>query len=136
MLEYEHVVYESEFAGMRLQYRSSKPEIRQLAIKDEYGFVDSKNLLDRVSSSKRRTSSNTECIRVTGLAILITGTSQSRQHVITSLIHIESCKSPTKSLFDVGPGMDFYNHCEYLSITRDVPGKISRIMRRTLYYNL
>nr|GEY87830.1 Gag-Pol polyprotein [Tanacetum cinerariifolium] len=30
------------------------------------------------------------------------GTSQSRQHVNTSLIHIESCKSPTKSLFDVG----------------------------------
>nr|GFC09731.1 putative reverse transcriptase domain-containing protein [Tanacetum cinerariifolium] len=28
--------------------------------------------------------------------------SQSRQHVLTSLIHIEPCKSPTKSLFDVG----------------------------------
>nr|GEX02975.1 retrovirus-related Pol polyprotein from transposon TNT 1-94 [Tanacetum cinerariifolium] len=29
-------------------------------------------------------------------------TSQSRQHVITSSVRIESCKSPTKSLFDVG----------------------------------
>nr|GEW17799.1 putative ribonuclease H-like domain-containing protein [Tanacetum cinerariifolium] len=36
------------------------------------------------------------------LAILVTGASQSRQHVITSLIHIVSRKSPTKSLFDVG----------------------------------
>ncbi|GJZ33459.1 reverse transcriptase domain-containing protein [Tanacetum coccineum] len=36
------------------------------------------------------------------LAILITGTSQSRQHVVTSLIRRESHKSPTMSLFDVG----------------------------------
>nr|GEV08952.1 retrovirus-related Pol polyprotein from transposon TNT 1-94 [Tanacetum cinerariifolium] len=36
------------------------------------------------------------------LLVLITGMSQSRQHVITSSIHIESCKSPTKSLFEVG----------------------------------
>ncbi|GJQ89056.1 RNA-directed DNA polymerase, eukaryota, reverse transcriptase zinc-binding domain protein [Tanacetum coccineum] len=31
-------------------------------------------------------------------------TSQSRQHVITSLIHIESCKSPTVELFEVDSG--------------------------------
>ncbi|GKA46081.1 hypothetical protein Tco_0738877 [Tanacetum coccineum] len=36
------------------------------------------------------------------LAVLVTGASQRRQHVITSSIHIESRKSPTKSLFDVG----------------------------------
>ncbi|GJZ83211.1 hypothetical protein Tco_0648384 [Tanacetum coccineum] len=44
------------------------------------------------------------------LAVLVTGASQSRQHeshhrffpVDTSLIHIESRKSPTESLFDVG----------------------------------
>ncbi|GJS14426.1 hypothetical protein Tco_0408898 [Tanacetum coccineum] len=35
------------------------------------------------------------------LVVLVTGASQSRQHVITSLIHIESCKSPTAELFDV-----------------------------------
>ncbi|GJT99911.1 hypothetical protein Tco_1110250 [Tanacetum coccineum] len=35
------------------------------------------------------------------LPVLITGASQSRQHVGTSLIHIESRKPPTKSLFDV-----------------------------------
>ncbi|GJX54236.1 2-alkenal reductase, partial [Tanacetum coccineum] len=47
-------------------------------------------------------SSNTDVLESPCLLVLITGTSQSRQHVITSLIHIESCKSPTKSLFDVG----------------------------------
>ncbi|GKA56326.1 hypothetical protein Tco_0755398 [Tanacetum coccineum] len=47
-------------------------------------------------------SSNTDVLDLPCLLVLITGTSQSRQHVITSLIHIESCKSPTKSLFDVG----------------------------------
>ncbi|GKD93861.1 hypothetical protein Tco_1373698, partial [Tanacetum coccineum] len=47
-------------------------------------------------------SSNTDVLDSPCLLVLITGTSQSRQHVITSLIHIESCKSPTKSLFDVG----------------------------------
>ncbi|GJZ75202.1 retrovirus-related pol polyprotein from transposon TNT 1-94 [Tanacetum coccineum] len=36
------------------------------------------------------------------LAVLVTGASQSRQHVITSSFHIKSRKSPTKSLFDVG----------------------------------
>ncbi|GKE77877.1 hypothetical protein Tco_1543997, partial [Tanacetum coccineum] len=34
------------------------------------------------------------------LLVLITRTSQSRQHVDTSLIHIEFCKSPTIVLFD------------------------------------
>ncbi|GJX05332.1 hypothetical protein Tco_0191248 [Tanacetum coccineum] len=47
-------------------------------------------------------SSNTDVLDSPCLLVLITRTSQSRQHVITSLIHIESCKSPTKSLFDVG----------------------------------
>ncbi|GJX68621.1 putative ribonuclease H-like domain-containing protein [Tanacetum coccineum] len=47
-------------------------------------------------------SSNTDVLDSPCLLVLITGTSQSRQHVITSSIHIESCKSPTKSLFDVG----------------------------------
>nr|GEV79645.1 hypothetical protein [Tanacetum cinerariifolium] len=38
------------------------------------------------------------------LLVLITGTSQSRQHVDTSLIHLESRKSPTVKLFDVDSG--------------------------------
>ncbi|GJX01629.1 hypothetical protein Tco_0185542 [Tanacetum coccineum] len=36
------------------------------------------------------------------LAVLIIGASQNRQHGVTSLIRIESHKSPTMSLFDVG----------------------------------
>ncbi|GJU53876.1 hypothetical protein Tco_1227590 [Tanacetum coccineum] len=36
------------------------------------------------------------------ITVLVTRASQSRQHVDKSLIHIESHKSPTKSLLDVG----------------------------------
>ncbi|GJX06052.1 hypothetical protein Tco_0193984 [Tanacetum coccineum] len=65
------------------------------------------------------------------LLVLITGTSQSRQHVDTSLIHIESRKSPTKSLIDVGSrriSIFTVNTKEYHS---DVLAIITRIMRRT-----
>ncbi|GKA63479.1 copia protein [Tanacetum coccineum] len=73
------------------------------------------------------------------LAVLVTGASQSRQHeshhrffpVDTSLIHIESRKSPTKSLFDVGSrriSIFTVNTKEYHS---DVLAIITRIMRRT-----
>ncbi|GJZ13361.1 hypothetical protein Tco_0548591, partial [Tanacetum coccineum] len=72
-------------------------------------------------------------------AVLVTGASQSRQHeshhrffpVDTSLIHIESRKSPTKSLFDVGSrriSIFTVNTKEYHS---DVLAIITRIMRRT-----
>ncbi|GKE14644.1 hypothetical protein Tco_1422221, partial [Tanacetum coccineum] len=37
----------------------------------------------------------------TVLAVLVTRASQSKQHVVTSSIHIKSCKSPTAELFDV-----------------------------------
>ncbi|GJT59669.1 hypothetical protein Tco_1003202 [Tanacetum coccineum] len=49
------------------------------------------------------------------LAILVTGASQSRQHVGTSLIHIESCKSPTAELFEVDSGRVFIRYCEILT---------------------
>ncbi|GJX77658.1 hypothetical protein Tco_0324469 [Tanacetum coccineum] len=73
------------------------------------------------------------------LAVLVTRASQSRQHeshhrffpVDTSLIHIESRKSPTKSLFDVGSrriSIFTVNTKEYHS---DVLAIITRIMRRT-----
>ncbi|GJY48165.1 hypothetical protein Tco_0438121 [Tanacetum coccineum] len=73
------------------------------------------------------------------LAVLVTGASQSRQHeshhrffpVDTSLIHIESRKSPTKSLIDVGSrriSIFTVNTKEYHS---DVLAIITRIMRRT-----
>ncbi|GJW79222.1 hypothetical protein Tco_0140904 [Tanacetum coccineum] len=66
------------------------------------------------------------------LLILITGASQSRQHVETRLIHIESRKPPTKSLFDVdssGISIVIVNTKEHHS---DVLAVITRIMRRTL----
>ncbi|GKA31253.1 hypothetical protein Tco_0717558 [Tanacetum coccineum] len=65
------------------------------------------------------------------LAVLAVGASQSRQHVDTSLIHIESRKPPTKSMFDVGSNIIsivIVNTKEYHS---DVLAVIIRIMRRT-----
>ncbi|GJZ09547.1 hypothetical protein Tco_0543830 [Tanacetum coccineum] len=58
-------------------------------------------------------SSNTDVLDLPCLLVLITGTSQSRQHVDTSLIHIESCKSPTAVLFDDDTGRISIRHCEY-----------------------
>ncbi|GJT43627.1 hypothetical protein Tco_0952342 [Tanacetum coccineum] len=48
-----------------------------------------------------RKSSNIDVLDSPRLLVLNTETSQSRQHVITSLIHIESRKSPIAELFDV-----------------------------------
>ncbi|GJW38490.1 reverse transcriptase domain-containing protein [Tanacetum coccineum] len=56
------------------------------------------------------------------LLVLITGTSQSRQH--------ESCKSPTKSLFDVGSSRISIFTVELLTnITQGYLARFSRIMR-------
>ncbi|GJY62923.1 hypothetical protein Tco_0464383 [Tanacetum coccineum] len=68
-------------------------------------------------------SSNAIALDSPYLLVLITGTSQSRQH--------ESRKSPTKSLFDVGSrriSIVIVNTKEYHS---DVLAIITRIMRRT-----
>ncbi|GJV35685.1 hypothetical protein Tco_1408162 [Tanacetum coccineum] len=58
-------------------------------------------------------SSNAIALDSPYLLVLITGTSQSRQHVDTSLIHLESRKSPTAELFDVDSGRISIHHCEY-----------------------
>nr|GFB77050.1 hypothetical protein [Tanacetum cinerariifolium] len=58
-------------------------------------------------------SSNTIALDSPHLLVLNTGASQSRQHVDTSLIHIESCKPPTAELFDVDYGRIAIRHCEY-----------------------
>ncbi|GJT85478.1 hypothetical protein Tco_1067195 [Tanacetum coccineum] len=50
-------------------------------------------------------SSNTDILDSPCLLVLITETSQSRQH--------ESCKSPTAELFEVDSGRIFIHHCEY-----------------------
>ncbi|GJR29478.1 hypothetical protein Tco_1105710 [Tanacetum coccineum] len=58
-------------------------------------------------------SSNAIALDSPYLLVLITRTSQSRQHVDTSLIHVESRKSPTAELFDVDSGRISIHHCEY-----------------------
>ncbi|GJZ08222.1 putative reverse transcriptase domain, reverse transcriptase zinc-binding domain protein [Tanacetum coccineum] len=66
------------------------------------------------------------------LAVIVTGASQSRQHVNTSLIHLESHKLPTAGLFDVDSeriSIVTVNTKEYHS---NVLAIITRIMRRTL----
>ncbi|GJR44052.1 hypothetical protein Tco_1312155 [Tanacetum coccineum] len=77
-------------------------------------------------------SSNAIALDSLYLLVLIIGTSQSKQHVYTSLIHIESCKPPIAELFDVDYGsisIITVNTKEYHS---DVLAIITRIMRRTL----
>ncbi|GJR98988.1 hypothetical protein Tco_0271162 [Tanacetum coccineum] len=96
--KHEHVVVNPTPAGMRHHHLHlyMNPEIKQLAIKR----------IQRISltgfPAQSVGSSNTDVLDLPCLLVLITGTSQSRQHVDTSLIHIESRKSPTKSLFDAG----------------------------------
>ncbi|GJZ32148.1 hypothetical protein Tco_0577584, partial [Tanacetum coccineum] len=58
-------------------------------------------------------SSNADALDSAYLLVLITGTSQSKQHVETSLIHIESRKSPTAVLVDVDTRRISIRHCEY-----------------------
>ncbi|GJY96623.1 hypothetical protein Tco_0513533 [Tanacetum coccineum] len=113
------------------------PEIKQLAIKrvDEYGFVIRPDLVRLTSGSVGPFYS----INTVTCDSFITGTSQSRQtgksdesevaifllcrHIIildlyrypvdTSLIHIESRKSPTAVLFDDDTGRISIRYCEY-----------------------
>nr|GEZ49554.1 hypothetical protein [Tanacetum cinerariifolium] len=58
-------------------------------------------------------SSNVIALGLPYLLVLITETSQSRQQVDTSLIHLESRKPPTVELFDVDSGRISIHHCEY-----------------------
>nr|GEZ45165.1 retrovirus-related Pol polyprotein from transposon TNT 1-94 [Tanacetum cinerariifolium] len=65
-------------------------------------------------------SSNTIALDSPNLLVLNTGASQSRQHVDTSLIHIESRKPPTPELFDVDSGRISIRHYIY-RITEILP---------------
>ncbi|GJU73350.1 hypothetical protein Tco_1264755 [Tanacetum coccineum] len=64
--EHEHVVMNPTSAGMRHHHL--------------HLYVDSKNLLDRVSSSKRRIFTHKWYLDLPCLLVLITGMSQSREH--------------------------------------------------------
>nr|GEU57141.1 hypothetical protein [Tanacetum cinerariifolium] len=112
----------------------STTQTRQMTKKlEEYGFIQRISLLGFPAQSVG--SPNTEALDSPCLLVLITETSQSRQHVLTSLIHIESYTSPTKSLFDDGSSrISIFTVNTFVSLR--CSGKISRKMRRTLYYSL
>ncbi|GJT65449.1 hypothetical protein Tco_1016929 [Tanacetum coccineum] len=76
-------------------------------------------------------SSNTNVLDSPCLLVLITGTSQSTQHVSISSIHVESCKSPTVVLFDDDTKRISIHHLITKGISK-CSRKISRIMRRAL----
>ncbi|GJU87130.1 hypothetical protein Tco_1294676 [Tanacetum coccineum] len=77
-------------------------------------------------------SSNADALDSPYLLVLITEASQSRQH---GLIHIESHKSPTKSLFDAGLSRIFIFTVNTL-VSLGCSGKITRIMHRNLVNSL
>ncbi|GKE19289.1 hypothetical protein Tco_1426866 [Tanacetum coccineum] len=122
LFKHEHVVMNPTSAGMRHLHLHlyMNLEIKQLAI----------NLIQRISltgfPAQSVGSSNTDVLDLPCLLVLITEMSQSRQHeshhrffpVDISLIHIESRKSPTKSLFDVGSSRISIFTVNTLSITR------------------
>ncbi|GJW13447.1 hypothetical protein Tco_0017580 [Tanacetum coccineum] len=95
--EHEHVVMNSTSAGMR--HHRLHLYIQRISL---IGFP-----------SQSIASSNTNVLDFPCLLVLITEMSQSRQHVDTSLIHIESRKSPTAVLFDDDTGRISIRHCEY-----------------------
>ncbi|GJZ42307.1 hypothetical protein Tco_0589193, partial [Tanacetum coccineum] len=151
LFEHEHVVVNPTPAGMRHHHLHlyMNPEIKQLAIKrvDEYGFVIRPDLVRLTFGfvglfysltgfpAQSVRSSNADALDSPYLLVLITGASQSRQHVDTSLIHIESHKSPTKSLFDAGSSRISIFTVNTL-VSLGCSGKITRIMRRTLVNSL
>ncbi|GJU52350.1 ribonuclease H-like domain-containing protein [Tanacetum coccineum] len=93
--EHEHVVMNPTSAGMR--HHHLHLYIQRISLT---GFP-----------AQSVGSSNTDVLDLPCLLVLITGTSQSRQHVDTSLIHIESRKSPTAVLFDDDTGRISIRHC-------------------------
>ncbi|GJT92457.1 hypothetical protein Tco_1081302 [Tanacetum coccineum] len=109
--------------------------------------VDSKNLLDKVFWCTSLFSLP-EClkadnmIRVNHLVTIslikssIHRLDQNRYPVDTSLIHIESRKSPTAVLLDVNIGRISIRHCETEEYHSEYTGNITRIMRRNLNNHL
>ncbi|GKA18039.1 hypothetical protein Tco_0697876 [Tanacetum coccineum] len=125
------LVYEYRLRWNEAATPSSKPEIRQLAIKNEYGFVIHLDFGALTSDFPVNRSSNTDVLDSPCLLVLITGNFlKADNNFSTSLIHVESCKSPTKSLFDVGSSR-ISIFTVNIKCTADY-WQDSRIMRRTL----
>ncbi|GJW18446.1 hypothetical protein Tco_0025882 [Tanacetum coccineum] len=96
-MEHEHEVLNLDSTGTRLQRYHLYLKINA-SYKQQIQFKRI-SLTGFPAQSVR--SSNVIALDSLYLLVLITGVSQSKQHVDTSLIHIESRKPPTKSLFDV-----------------------------------
>ncbi|GJR94504.1 hypothetical protein Tco_0266678 [Tanacetum coccineum] len=96
-MEHEHEVLNLDSTGTRLQHRHLYLKIN---VSDKQQIQFKRISLTGFPAQSVR-SSNAIALDSLYLLVLITGASQSRQHVDTSLIHIESRKPPTKSLFDV-----------------------------------
>ncbi|GJQ89443.1 retrovirus-related pol polyprotein from transposon TNT 1-94 [Tanacetum coccineum] len=99
-IDHEHVVVNLDSAGMRLNTVVSTCILMfsdHNSDMDEYGF-------DIRFPAYSVRSSNTDVLDSPYLHVLITETSQNATNVDTSLIHIESRKSPTAELFDVDFG--------------------------------
>ncbi|GKA41306.1 putative ribonuclease H-like domain-containing protein [Tanacetum coccineum] len=132
---------DSDYAGASLDRKSTTGGCQFLGCR-LISWQCKKQTVVATSSTEAEYVAATSCCGqgfAAALAVLVTGASQSRQHeshhrffpVDTSLIHIESRKSPTKSLFDVGSrriSIFTVNTKEYHS---DVLAIITRIMRRT-----
>ncbi|GKD91038.1 hypothetical protein Tco_1366545, partial [Tanacetum coccineum] len=126
-MDHEHEVLNLDSAGMRLQRRHLYLKIN-VSDKQQIQFKRI-SLTGFLAQSVK--SSNAIALDSLYLLVLVTGTSQSKQHVDTSLIHIESRNPLTKSLFDVGSSkisIVIINTKEFHS---DVLAVITRIMRRT-----
>ncbi|GJS99650.1 hypothetical protein Tco_0820820 [Tanacetum coccineum] len=96
-MEHEHEVLNLDSTGTRLQRCHLYLKIN---VSDKQQIQFKRISLTGFPAQSVR-SSNAIALDSLYLLVLITGASQSRQHVDTSLIHIESRKPPTKSLFDV-----------------------------------
>ncbi|GJR22509.1 ribonuclease H-like domain-containing protein [Tanacetum coccineum] len=106
---------------------------------DEYAIrkkiIESKTTDLNTKTSETVGSSNTDVLDLHACAVLITGYVSKGTHVDTSLIHIESRKSPTKSLFDAGSSrISIFIVSTYVSL--GCSGMITRIMLRTLVNSL
>ncbi|GJZ69015.1 cytochrome P450 [Tanacetum coccineum] len=128
-----------EMGYLPMTYRKKK-RFASVKLIDSMNGINNQNLVRKggKKSSKPPTNpspSNSQCNNTgftAALAVLVTEASQSRQHVDTSLIKLESRKSPTTELFDVHSGrisIVIVNTKEY---HYDVLAITTRIMRRTL----
>ncbi|GJQ94174.1 ribonuclease H-like domain-containing protein [Tanacetum coccineum] len=93
---------------------------------EEYGFV--------IRRSSVAITFGSPFYNITTVPVI--GLDQNLYSVDTSLIHIESRKSPTAVLFDVDTGRISIRHCETKEYHSECSGNILRIMCRTLRYHL